>query len=244
VAAEDSPLPTAIQDGLDRFSERIQQALGEHLISVVLYGTSARGEPARDGLQVEVMVVVDDVSIEMLDAAALPVQLGRQEFRLAVFFLSEDELHRSTDVFPIKFLQMQRHHRVVSGRDVLSGLQISRRHLRLRCEQEIKNLMLRLHRFYLDQHSLPEQLEMTLIRTVSAFVESLGILVELKTGALPPGVDAVVAAAADVGLDVEPLKDGLSLMRGTLQPETDELMRLYGAFMKAVHQAAVIVDEL
>jgi hypothetical protein len=36
--------------------------------------------------------------------------------------------------------------------------------------------MLRLHRFYLDQHGLPEQIEMTLIRTASAFVESLGLV--------------------------------------------------------------------
>jgi hypothetical protein len=169
MAAEGSPLATAIQDGLDRFSERIQQALGEHLISIVLYGASASEEPVPESLSVEVM-------IKVLDAAALPVQMGRHEFRLAVLFLSEDELHRSTDVFPIKFLQMQRHHRVVYGRDVLSGLQISRQHLRLRCEQEIKNLMLRLHRFYLDQHGLPEQIEMTLIRTASAFVESLGLV--------------------------------------------------------------------
>jgi hypothetical protein len=176
MAAEGSPLATAIQDGLDRFSERIQQALGEHLISIVLYGASASEEPVPESLSVEVMIVVDDVSIKVLDAAALPVQMGRHEFRLAVLFLSEDELHRSTDVFPIKFLQMQRHHRVVYGRDVLSGLQISRQHLRLRCEQEIKNLMLRLHRFYLDQHGLPEQIEMTLIRTASAFVESLGLV--------------------------------------------------------------------
>jgi hypothetical protein len=66
----------------------------------------------------------------------------------------------------------------------------------------------------------------------------------LKTGSLPPGVDAVIAAATDIGVDVEPLRDCVSLMRGGLQPEAEELKRLYGAFMKTVHQAAVLVDEL
>ena len=142
-------LPTPVSQGLERFCSQLQEALGEQLVSVILYGGLAKGEYAASSGDVNLMVVVNEVTVEALDKAISPVQQGMRDFGLAVMLLSEDNLRRSTDVFPIKFLDMQQHHRVVWGKDVLADLLIAKDHLRLRCEQEIKNLLLRLRQFYL-----------------------------------------------------------------------------------------------
>ncbi len=167
-----------------------------------------------------------------------------RDFRLAVLILSEDELRRSTDVFPIKFLAMQRRHYILYGSDVLSDLQISREHLRLRCEQEIKNLMLRLHQFYLRWADYPEQIENTLNRAVPAFVRALGVAVELKTETIPQTNDSIVEAAEELGLNTEPIRHSLALKRGESKLGADELKQLYGSFMQSVHKAAELVDML
>lgn len=240
----DSRWPQVLQKGLKRFCEQMQTALGENLLNLVVYGPLVEEELAPDRRVVNMLVVLKEISLESLDQASQPVQEANRTFELAVLILSKDELYESTDVFPIKFLNMQRHHRVLFGEDVLTDLTISRKHLRLRCEQELKNLMLRLHRFYLDRNPYPEHVERTLTRAISALVQSLGVLVELKLGTVPATREEVIAKAAEIGLDAEPLKKCLALDRGTLRLNPQEMRTLYGSFMQTVHHAATLADQL
>jgi hypothetical protein len=237
-------LPASMQSGLERFCERLQKALGDHLVSAVLYGWAAEEEYSQGSPDVNVMVVVDNASVETLDQMGKPVRKALNEFRLALLVLSEDDVRRSTDVFPIKFLGMQRRHRILCGKDVLADLQISREHLRLRCEQEIKNLMIRLHQLYLQRKDSPKRTREVLYRAIPSFLNGLGVLVELKVGAAPTTNDATVEKAAELGVDVEPLRIGLALKRGQTKLTSGELKELYATFMKMVRQAADIVDQM
>ena len=247
MAANDSTqrtMPESVQAGLNRFVDQMRSALGDQVVSIMLYGGFVEGAVGTTSTDVNVMVVLKDVSVGALDEAALPVQVGRREFGLAVLLLSEDELRRTTDVFPIKFLDMRRRHRLLHGKDVLADLRISHDHLRLRCEQEIKNLMLRLHQFYLLQAPFFEQVEKTLIRGVLSLVSNLSVLVELKTGAAPTNNDEVIEQAAKLGLDVQPIRKCLSLQQGELELASDELKQLYDSFMRLVHRAAELIDSM
>jgi len=240
----DAGLPTRVKKGLDRFCQQLKGVLGDKVISVVLYGGLAEGEYSEDASDVNVMVVLADVSVETLDRLANPVQMAIHDFRLSVLILSEEELVSSTDVFPIKFLYMQRRHVNLYGRDVLSDLSISHDHLRLRCEQELKNLMIRLHRFYVQRSRYSEQVENTLRRVVSSYIRPLGVLVELQTGEVPRDRNEIIAGGGKLGLDVEPVVKLLALKRGEISPDAAELKSLYEGFMQSVHAAAKLVDSL
>jgi hypothetical protein len=65
------------------------------------------------------MIVLDEVNIAALDKAAPIIRGGVRDFRLAPLLLCESDLRYSIEVFPIKFLDMQRYHRVLWGKDVL-----------------------------------------------------------------------------------------------------------------------------
>ena len=238
-------LPVATRDALERFRGDLEAALGERLVAVVLYGGIAKGEYAPLTSDVNAMVVLRDATTATLDRMVAPVQEGMRDCRLAVMVLTEEDLRRSTDVFPVKFLDMQRHHRVLCGRDVLADLDIAEAHLRLRCEQEIKNLLLRLRQFYVQRQHRPELVEATLGRAVSSFLIDLSVVLLLKTGQVPTGKEAIAEAAArELGLDGRVLYEVLALKGGTRQPNADELKRLYDEFMRSVEQAAEIVDGL
>jgi len=163
-------LPASIQSGLDQFCERLRTSLGDQLVSVVLYGWAVKEEYSEENPDVNVMVVVDSASVETLDRVGKPIRKGLRNVRLAPLVLSEDDVRRSTDVFPIKFLGMQHHHRILYGKDVLADLQISREHLRLRCEQEIKNLMIRLHQLYLQRSGSSKRTRETLLAAIPSFL--------------------------------------------------------------------------
>jgi predicted nucleotidyltransferase len=236
--------PVSVQAGLDRLCEELHRAVGEQLVAVVLYGGVVEGEYSPGSSDVNVMVVLKNVSVETLDRIASSVQVGVRRFRLSAMVLGEEDLRRSTDVFPIKFLQMQRRHRILYGKDVLAELSVSRGHLRLRCEQEIRNLMLRLRQFYLRREKYAEQLEHTLNRAVGPFMLAVSTLIELKTGNAPSSKDAAVESAGQLGLNMEPVRKILAMKRGQTRLTAEELKQLYGAFMEVVHDAAGLADAL
>lgn len=241
----ETALPSSVRERLERFSSQLSDTLGEQLISVILYGGLAKGEYAGRSSNVNIMLVLNSVTVETLDKVASPVRQGKRDFGLAVMALTENDLRRSTDVFPIKFLDMQRHHRVLWGKDVLTDLHIATDHLRLRCEQEIKNLLVRLRGFYLQRAQHSELVESTLTAAISSFLSSLSALLILKTGQAPTDKKAIVAAGArELGLDSKPLQETLALKSGEYKPNAAELKQLYGAFMSTVERAADIVDKL
>jgi predicted nucleotidyltransferase len=238
-------LPAAVREGLERFCDQLREALGGSLVSIVLYGGLAKndGYDPRTS-DVNVMVVLTDACVDLLDRAAAPTRAAVRDLRLAPMVLSEHDLRRSTDVFPVKFRDMQRHHYVLWGKDVLGDLHVADDHLRLRCEQEIKNLMLRLRRFYLLRGEFPEAIQATLARAISSLLASLGVLAELKTGQATKTKSEAVDAADKLGLDGRTLRSVLALKRGELQPDASQLKQLFDAFMQTVSQAAEMVDSL
>lgn len=238
----EAALPAAVQEGQARLCGQLLEVLGKQLVAVVLYGGLAKGEYVPETSDVNVMIVLDEVTVSSLDKAAPIIQGGVRDFRLSAMLLSETDLRRSTEVFPVKFLDMQRHHRVLWGKDVFADLTIARDYVRLRCAQEITNLLLRLRQFYVQRAHRPELIESTLTRAISSFLTSLNTLVELKTGREAPTKSAVIDAAESIGLDGGPLRDVFALKRGELKPDTDELKRLYDLFMMTVQQAAALVD--
>jgi len=211
----------------------------------VLYGGLAKGEYVSDTSDVNVMLVFETVTVSCLDEIAPIIESGARDFRLATMILSESELGRTVEVFPVKFLDMYRHHRVLWGKEVFESLTISREHVRLRCAQEITNLILRLRQFYVQRSQRPELVERTLTRAISSsFLTSLNTLTELKIGEVAPTKLGVIDAAQKIGLDSKTLRDVFALKRGEIKPDPEELRRLYDLFMITVQQAAILVDKV
>jgi predicted nucleotidyltransferase len=241
----DTAIPAPVRKGLERFCSAMNDALGDELIAIILYGGLAKKDYAPTTSNVNVLVVLKHVSVKALDRIVSPMKKATRAIRLAPMVLSEDDLRSSTDVFPIKFLDMQEHHRVLWGKDVLSDLPIAKDHLRLRCEQEIKNLLLRLRKAYLQRGGKSRLIKSTLTATASAFLNSLSALLILKTGRAPTQKSAIAeTAAGELGLDGNTLREVLALGRGDRKADTAELRRIYDSFMETVQKAATIVDQL
>lgn len=237
-------VPGAVQEGVDRFATALGDALGDHLISIILYGGLAKGEYSPRSSNVNLLLVVDTVTVDLLDRAVAPVVAAERDSRIALMILGESDLARSAEVFPVKFLDIQKSHRVVWGRDVFSGLTISRDRLQFRCRQELVNLLLRLREFYLRRSERGELIEKTLTSAISSFLTSLRVLLILR-GRDAPAVkgEIVDAASREFGLPADVLKAVLDVKTGRRRAGPAELRALYGKFMAAAERAVEIVEQ-
>jgi hypothetical protein len=238
-------LPKKHESGLASFCQTLGNAYGENLQSVLLYGGLAKGEYSPRTSDINVMVVLHTITVEDLKKVLKDVRKSIRDFRLAPFFLSHDDLVRSTDVFPMKFLDIQENHHVLWGSDPFRDLEISREHLRLQCEQEVKNLMLRLRQFFLRRAFDTASIENILTEAVSHFIVPLRVMMQLRSGDAPEKkLDLVDAASKAFDLDGEVLIQILRLKEKREKMKRAQLEMLYERFMNCVVEAASAVDSL
>ena len=237
-------LPDHLDEPLRRWCQILSDALGDALQAVVLYGGLAKGEFVTGHSDINLVILLRTASLVVLDRAAPILQQGAREFRLSPMLLTEAELREAAEVFPIKFQDMQRHHVVLWGEEVLDRVTVTRAQLILRCEQELRNLVLRLRQSYIERAQRPELLQVALNHGVSSLLVNLGVLLELKTGKPVHTKQDALEQAAQLGLPEAPLRQVWALKRGESAPDAPALRQLYAAFMDSVQQAAGLAGAL
>lgn len=238
-------LPRKIQTGLENLCKTMKELYGKNLESVVLYGGLARGEYLPKTSDVNLMIILKEITVDDLNKALKPVRKGIRDFRLAPFFLSHENLIQSTDVFPIKFLDIREHHHVILGKDLFKDLKISREYLRLQCEQEMKNMMLRLRQFYLRSAHRTKFLQNILTDTISSFLVPLKVMLKLKTKETINGNKELIVSASEIfDLDKEALLQVLRLKEKNIKMKRENLESLYERFMECVTKTTYIAHTL
>lgn len=227
-----------VKQQLAQWCDGFAKALDGLLQAVVLYGGLAKDEFVPEQSDVNVLIVLRTVELAVLDRAAPFVRQGQLEFGLSAMLMTEADLRDSADIFPIKFLDMQRCHKVLAGEDPFTSVTVTRDNLQLRCEQELRNLSLRLRQSYIRRLDRPELLEAALNHAVSSLLVNVGVLLELKTGKATETKHDALANAAQLGIPMEPIRQAWAVKCGESKPEPDALKDLFASFMQAVEQAA------
>ena len=175
------------------------------------------------------------------DRALISTKRARQ---IQLLTLTTSDLNTSTDVFPIKFLDMQQDYEVLAGDDVVKELEVSRDNLRFRCEQEIKNLMLRLRAMYMQSRKDNQALQTTLLKGYYSFLQSGDALAELKTGKVYRKEGEVLEGIESIGLDADLMRSILELRSSDKASDLLTLQALYEKFMNMIVEAAEMADQI
>lgn len=232
-----------IQQTLSRWCDEFSRTLDGSLQAIVLFGGLAKDEFVPEQSDVNVLIVLRTMEMAVLNRAAPFVRQGQMEFGLSAMLMTEADLRDSADIFPIKFLDMQRRHKLLWGADPFTTVTVTRDNLRLRCEQELRNLSLRLRQSYIQRSDRPQLLQTALNRAVSSLLVNIGVLLELKTGTPIATKHEALANAPQLGIAVEPVRQVWALKCGEFKPEADALRELFASFMNAVQKTADIAGK-
>jgi len=127
---------------INEFVTRLREAAGDNLQSVILYGSAASGEFHPGFSNVNLLCLLRETSFSALNALAPAVKWWTRQKHHAPLLLTREELERSTDVFSIEYLDMQQHHKVLFGDDVLSALSIPMHLHRAQLEYELQEKLI------------------------------------------------------------------------------------------------------
>jgi hypothetical protein len=128
---------------------RLKEAAGERLIAVVVYGPAAHDGEVR-GTREHLLLVLRDLELETLRTLAEPVRWWLEHRQPWPRLFSPELLRASADVFPIELLDLASHRRVLHGPDVFADIVIDHAHLRIQCERELREKLMRLREGYVE----------------------------------------------------------------------------------------------
>ena len=154
---------------IDEFVSRMKQAAGHNLQSIVLYGSAATGEFQADFSNLNLLCILRETSFSKLSAISPVVEWWHRQKNPAPLIMTQEELEHSTDVFSIEFLDMQHHHRVLFGDELLRPLQIPMHQHRAQLEYELREKLILLRQRLLEAGDNDRALWQLLLGSVSTF---------------------------------------------------------------------------
>lgn len=200
---------------LEELVAQLQRSYGDALRCVVLYGSAARGEHVARKSDLNVLMLVDDVTMEQLRRESAVARSWEEAGNPPPLTLTADEWRSSSDIFPIEYADILAHHRVLHGSLPLDGITVRREDLRLQLEHEAMSKLLRLRHAVLQSDGRGRSLLGLLEASASSMLVLFRATLRLH-GEEPPvdSLDVVTRVRARTGIEVDAIEAVLRHQRG------------------------------
>jgi len=226
---------------LKRFVEELTGAAGAKLFSVVLYGSAARGDFHEETSDLNLILVLEDLSPPTLELLSPFIRRWIKKEHPSPRLFTPSLISESADVFPMEMLDLQSCRLVLFGRDPFAGLAVGRAHLRLQCERELRTKLMRLREAYVECHDLPEELKRLLTSSYTTFVAVFRGCLSLMGGKVPlRNAEVVEAFCKRAGLASGPFEEVDRLKRG--ESSNESLKVLFSSYYEQLGRAVEKID--
>ncbi len=240
-----SKIPKTPQEVFPEILADLKGAYGEGLQSVILYGSGARGDYVPGKSDINFLVVLAEDAAGDLDRIAPSISGWKKRSVATPLFMTKAYIRSSLDVYPIEFLTMKRHYRVVHGEDVLKDLAFDREILRRQCERELKGKWMLLRTGFLETAERAKDLKRLMAGSITAFLSIFAALLEIKGREIPGGRREVVTAVAEAyGFNADPFLTCIDLREGKKDLSHQDLKKAFQSYAEEIAKLVTAVDKL
>jgi predicted nucleotidyltransferase len=227
---------------LQELVTRFQQACGENLVSVVVYGSAAREDFHEEFSDVNALVALQRLQPSSFASISKVLHWWSREEKLRPpMIMTLEELRESADIFAIEMLDIKRSHQTLYGADIIAEIHVPMNLHRIEVEHELRTTLLRLRHHLLLSTDSDDELRVVLAKSVSSVVTLF------RHALIAAGKDAshektqVMQQSGEVfGVEVKPLRAILELREASGAAEN--LRELYHAYMAAIEKVAHELD--
>jgi hypothetical protein len=232
------------EEKVAEFVRRMTEAAGTNLEAIALFGSAATGEYQPEASNLNLFCVVRDGSFGVLRAIGPVVKWWHEQKQPAPMLMTRAELERSTDVFTIELLDMQRHHRVLYGEDVIAKLDIPMRLHRVQVEYELREKLVLLRQTALLAVNDDKRLWEILTRSVPSFA-TLFRHALIALGEAEPATkrEAVARLSKLCGFDGSAFETVLDVREKRADAKKIDVKELFARYLASVEHVTNAVDQ-
>jgi len=222
-----------------------QTVFGQELESIILYGSGARGDYSPGKSDINFLVMLSLQGITALRPAIELTEKWRKRSVAVPLVMTRTYIDNSLDSFPMEFLSMQKHYKLVFGQDVLRDLKISMNHLRMQLEREVKGKLLHLRESFLAEGADRDRLLELLRQTLPAFESLFEGLLYLREQPIPQHRREVFMQAVKLAaLDQKFFEKLFAVVQQETKPYRNELLDLFEKYISQIRQLALFIDAM
>jgi len=230
---------------INDFVSRLRTAAGANLESVILFGSAVAGDFHPEFSNVNLFCVIRDSSFGALQALASAVKWWDAQKQPPPMFMTRDEIERSTDVFTIELIDMQQHHRVLFGEDVVKGLSIPANLHRVQVEYELREKLALLRQHLLLALNNDSRLWELLLRSVSSLATLFRHALIVLGHSAPLGKREVVQALSkQIGFDASGILQVLDVRERKSDRRKFDVADVFPRYLSALERVTTAIDKM
>ena len=232
------------KEKIDEFVKRARETAGPNIESIILFGSAVSGDFHPGLSNLNLLCVLRDSSFAALATLAPVAKWWDRQKQPPPLCMTRRELERSTDVFTIELLDMQQHHRVLFGEDVVQDLRIPMALHRVQVEYELREKLILLRQQVLLATGKDSRLWDLLLRSVPSFGTLFRhALIALGDASQSGRREAVDALSKRAGFDLSAIHQALDVREHKADPKKMDVHELASRYLAAVEKVTAMVDE-
>ncbi len=190
-------LSPTVDARLDELVAALQTGLGDTLVGVIMHGSAVRGGWREATSDVDLVCVLKTDALATLSGIGPALELARLSARIETMIVTENEISEAADCFPLLYGDIARGSVALCGKNPFTGMHIEAAHRRLRIEQELREIRIRLRRVASDMSREP-QFGGAVERKVKQSRAALWALLSLRGEKHDEGLESVLDASCAV----------------------------------------------
>jgi hypothetical protein len=208
-------LPADVREWLSRISAALIRSFAADLRSLILFGSAAEGR-MRASSDVNLLVVLNRLNVDRLNAVAELIQAGSAAVELHPMFMLFSEFPLAVEAFAVKFDDIAHRHVLLYGVDPFGNLVIPRAVLIGRIQQVLLNLALRARTSYAVNRNRETALAVAVAEAAAPLRRSAQAILEMRGSPSASPKESLEVLAAELGGWAEDLQN-LTRARQELQ---------------------------
>ena len=238
-------IPNKPEEIFGDFSHEVKELFGSDLISIILYGSAARGEYVPKKSDINFMIILSEAGINSLGKAMSLTAKWHKRNVATPLFLSKNYIESSLDTFPIEFINFKASYRLIFGEDVLKNLIFEKKYVRLQSERELKGKLLQLRENFLETEGKKKNIEALIRLSLPTFFSIFQAILFLNEKQPASDNSKLLAFMAnDTQLDTALFRRLNEIKSGEKKLSSDEAVSLMESYIIEIRNLSVVVDRM
>lgn len=228
---------------LEELVAQLQKVYGSQLRAVVLYGSAAAGEHIPKRSDYNVLVLVDELTMDHLKTGAAVARAWGEDGNPPPLTLTTDEWRGSSDIFPMEYADILERHRVLYGKPPFDEIEVERRHLRLQLEHESMGKLLKLRQGVLASGGDGRAQTDLLAASLSTIMVIFRAVERLHEAVPPTDYERLSRdVARRAGFDAEPFVRVVRHVRGSDKIGSSEVTTVLAGYLDGMYRLVSYLD--